>query len=226
MHHWTPGEQVTQRFAASLAPSGMPPNLNSIDQRITGARPMTHVLINALGTWPVRRVARYGRFRDHPARHAAADREAPLGLGEHVLVRTGERTRPIVGTKKALYVRGDHEQWERMSWSDIATIGWSRLDQSLQLRMWSNPLAAPPRRFRVDARFAAFAEERVSATRLLCTQVEILPDVVGTVVAVRSADDDIVRWHIDFQHPDQRDDRDVRDACARIIAEVSSLAGC
>jgi hypothetical protein len=131
-----------------------------------------------------------------------------------------------VGTDHALYVRNGHDAWRRTSWADVASVGWSRQDHCVEVRTWSADCNSSTFRVAADARFAAFANERVSATRLLSTRAEIVPGVSGLVVAVRDGGSDVVRWQIVVDPHDAVDGAALRAGCARLIAEVRGLAGC
>lgn len=186
---------------------------------------MSHALTRTLGAWHVPRVVRAGRLHAHPARHAA-EHVPPLRRGERLHIRSGEPARPVVGTDRALYVLDGKGDWQRTRWTDIATVGWSRPDRCAEIRTWSAPFTSAPVRVGVDARFVAFANERVSASRLLSTRAEILPGVVALVVALRDDDDGVIRWQIAVDPRHVVDGNALHDACARLIDELRSLAGC
>jgi hypothetical protein len=130
-----------------------------------------------------------------------------------------------VGTDRALYVRNGHGDWSRTGWADIALIGWSRPDQTIEARLWSAGVNASPLRIAAGRRFAAFAGEQVSATRLFSTRAEILPGVTGLVVAVRDGADG-TRWEIALDPHEDVDGNALRAACTRLIDELRGLAGC
>lgn len=186
---------------------------------------MTHVVPHVVGAWHLRGRARSRRVHDHLARHAP-EPVPPLDPGERVLTRAGEPDTTVVGTTAAFYLRSADDRWHRTAWSEIATIGWSTLDHCLQVRTWSTSSTGPALRFTADRRFAAFAAERVCATRLLCTRAEILPGILATVLAVRAGHADDVQWRIAVDRADRVADSALREASARIIAELRGLTGC
>ena len=186
---------------------------------------MSHALTRSLGAWHGPRIARAGRLHASPARHAA-EHVPPLRHGERLHMRSGEPARPVVGTDRAFYIRDENGGWHRIRWTDIATIGWSHVGRCAEVRTWSAPSTSAPIRVGADARFMAFANERVSASRLLSTRAEILPGVIGLVVALRDDDDGVIRWQIAVDARHVVDGTAFHDACARLIDELRSLAGC
>ena len=186
---------------------------------------MSHALTRGLGAWHVPRVVRAGSLHAHPARHAA-EQVPSLRRGERLRVRSGTTARPAVGTDHALYTHDEEGAWLRTAWTDIATIGWSRPDHCIEIRTWSAPFTDAPMRVSADPRFVAFANERVSASRLLSTRAEVLPGVIALVVALRGDEDDVVRWQIAVDPRHVVDQDALHEACGRLVDELRNLAGC
>jgi hypothetical protein len=186
---------------------------------------MSHAITDVLVSWHARRELRSRRLREHPARHTA-EIVPPLSRGEHALARSGEPTHAVLGTDRAMYVSDGHGAWRRTRWADVASIGWSRVHQCIEIRTWAAGTDNSALRVKADARFAAFANERVAATRLLSTRAELLPGLFGLVVAVRGDANGPVRWQIVVDPHENADGVALRDACARLIAELRGIAGC
>lgn len=149
----------------------------------------------------------------------------PLAERERILRRFRQDAEQLLATDRALYRARAGEDWLRIAWTDIAIVGWSRADHVLSLRLF--PSAGGEREMRMpgDAVIAAFADERVAATRLLLTHAEIRPGMIATVTAVR-ADDATVCWRVVFDDDEAATDPALGDACERLIAELRGLAGC
>ena len=155
------------------------------------------------------------------AKHRRAEPQPLLERKERVLYRVDSATGISVATNQALIHSERTGSWRRIAWSDIASIGWSQVDNRFTLHLWPSESAAlPPVRLVADARLAALARERVGAHLLLCVPVD-LDGNTGTVIAVR--DGEGVRWRVILKKP--TDDPETRRACAEAIAEIRGLAG-
>ena len=184
---------------------------------------MSHVLGDASSFWHRRTPS-----VSHRAAHELGRRTfpgPPLAAGERLLRRFTSDAKQIVATDRALYRESAAGQWLRIAWPDIALVGWSRGQHELTLRLWPSG-GGHEIRIPGDAALAAFADERVAATRLLITHAEIRPGLIATVTAVRCTDDDSVLWRVVVDGHDAADDPALRDACGRLIAELRGLAGC
>jgi hypothetical protein len=186
---------------------------------------MSHVLPGLLRVGHIR--SRAG-LRTRPSQHRVDQGHAAppvLAAGERVLAGSGQWPLATLGTTHALYV-GVDDDWRRTSWSDIASVGWSRADRHLHVQTWPKLGIPSSLRIAADARFAAFADERVKSTQLLRAHVEVLAGVSATVFAVRSHADEQVQWRFVIDRRDLANDQAVHDACANVITEMRSLAGC
>jgi hypothetical protein len=150
----------------------------------------------------------------------------PLASGEHILRRFRNETELLVATDRALYRKGADGDWPRIAWPDIALVGWSRAERALTLRLWPSSARDDEVRIPSDAALAAFADERVAATRLLITHAEVRPGLIATVTAVRNPEDDTVRWWVLIDDDDATDDPAFQAACARVIAELRGITDC
>jgi hypothetical protein len=180
------------------------------------------------GLLRVGRIPSRAGLRTRPSQHRVDEGYAvppPLAAGERMLAGSGRRPLATLGTTHALYF-GVDDDWQRTSWSDIASVGWSRADRHLRVLTWAKLRTPSSLRIPADARFAAFADERVKSTQLLRTRVEVLAGVSATVFAVRSHADGQVQWRLVLDRRDLANDHAVHDACANIITEMRSLAGC
>jgi hypothetical protein len=130
----------------------------------------------------------------------------------------------LVGSDCALYERRADGSWARFSWADIATVGWSRVEHALVLRLWPTSPAGLEIRISGDGVLAAFVADRVAAARVLERHVELRPGVVGTVIAVRERGG-VIRWRLLVGGREPLTP-EVREIGERVIAEIRGIAGC
>lgn len=180
---------------------------------------MSHVLTDAHSFWH-----HHAPSAAH-ARRRNTSTGPPLAAGERTLRRFETATEHLVATDRALYRQGAASQWLRVAWADIALVGWSKTECALSLRLWPGG-TGDEIRIPGDASLAAFADERVNATQLLVTHAEIRPGVIATVTAVRSPEDDPVRWWVLVGDHDAARDPEFREVCERVVAELRGLTGC
>lgn len=185
---------------------------------------MSHVLADAFSFWH-----RYTPKVSHRVAHEWGRRTTtgpPLASGERILREFTNDTERLVATDRALYRVGATDDWSRIAWSDIEIVGWSRTEHALTLRLLPSSVIGHEIRIPGDAALAAFADERVAASRLLVTHAEIRPGVIATVIAVRVPDDETVRWWVLVNDDDAAGDPAFHEACARVVAELRGLTGC
>lgn len=137
-----------------------------------------------------------------------------------------DRHGELIATDRALFERTAADAWRRIPWADIAMVGWSRVDGAAVLRLWDSSSDGPDVRITGDAAVAALVKDRVAAARVLVRRVELRPGVAGTVVAVRDADHDVVRWRLLIAGQAARADDELRAVGDRVIAELRGIAGC
>jgi hypothetical protein len=155
--------------------------------------------------------AKHGRGKPQPL---------PTGAGR-VLHRVDSATGSSAATNRSLFHGSGTGGWRQIPWSDVASVGLSRDDDCLTLRLWPGQSDAHPSvRVIADARLAAVAQERIAAHRLLCVPVD-LDGRTGRVIALR--DGAGVRWQVMLDKP--ADDAATRRACADVIAEIRGIAG-
>jgi hypothetical protein len=164
--------------------------------------------------------------RTRSVTHARAkhrrDKPLPLPIGaERRLHRVDSATGISVATSESLFLGDGTDTWHRIPWSDVASVSWSRGDDTLTLRLWPRGSdARPVVRVVADARLADVARERTAAHRLLSVSVDV-NGVPGRVMALRDGVD--VRWQVILDKP--TDDPATRRACADTIAEIRGIAG-
>jgi hypothetical protein len=128
------------------------------------------------------------------------------------------RIESAMGSDHALYVTCGTGIWRRVGWSDVASVVRSNASTETILRLWPDGRhGSDELRVQTDAKFAAFAAERVAATQVLRRRVPIAGGF-ATVTAVRIPGQDELIWRVQ----PKCDDPAVRQA----IAEIRALAGC
>lgn len=134
-------------------------------------------------------------------------------------------TEHLVATARALYREGPDGDWLRIAWPAIAVVGWSRAQHVITLRLWPSAAVGDEIRVPGDAALAAFADERVAATRLLLTQAEIRPGLIASVAGLRDPDDGTVRWRVLVDGQDVAGDPAFREGYEQLLADLRQLAG-
>jgi hypothetical protein len=109
----------------------------------------------------------------------------PLQRGERVLLaERAEGSAPIVATTRALYHRGA-DGWQRWPWEETGRVHWDEARHTLQVTRYAD---GPPETVSVRllplTRIPALARERVAATILLSTRVD-LKDSGQAVITAR-----------------------------------------
>lgn len=160
------------------------------------------------------------------ARHRRIDPNPRLANGECVLRRSHDAGEDFVATSRALYERTGDDEWQRFAWADVAVVGWSRVERAVVLRLWPTCESGSEVRITGDAVLAAFVDERVAAARVLTRHVRLKPGVIGTVVAVRDDDYDVIRWQLLVAGEESSADPELREIGDRVIAEIRAIAGC
>jgi hypothetical protein len=165
-------------------------------------------------------------FHRSRASHRAAGRPpATLAPNERVLTRADGGS--VVGTDRALHLRGDDSAWRRFAWTDIASATWSPATATTVLRLWpTDHDTSIVVHVQAAIDFAAFAAERVSSTQLLCRRVQLTSHSAATVTALRESGHDTVTWRVSLDPGCDRDDPAVAVAVERTLAELRALAGC
>jgi hypothetical protein len=130
-----------------------------------------------------------------------------------------------MATERALYARSAETAWRRVPWAEIASVGWSRLERTVALRLWPTCPDGPEVAFPADSAIAAFIDDRVAASRVLVRHVEIRRGVIGTVVAVRDDEHDVIRWEL-YVAGKEGLTPGLREIGERVIAEIRGIAGC
>jgi hypothetical protein len=95
----------------------------------------------------------------------------PLLRGERILVEErADGSRPVIATTRALHHRGD-QGWQRLPWEETGRVRWDERRRLLELLSFSgDPLSL---RLGDRTRLPAVARERVAATELISSRVEV-----------------------------------------------------
>jgi hypothetical protein len=163
-------------------------------------------------------------------RAAAARLRAPTTLAIHERILTRDRLADgsdVVGTDRALHMRGTDSAWRRIGWIDVASAAWSDAASATVLRLWpTGQNASITLQLPIGRNFAAFAAERVSSTQVLCRRVQLTPTSTAHVTALHEPGDEPIIWTVRLDPGCEQHDPHVAAAAAGILAQLRALAGC
>lgn len=175
--------------------------------------------------WSVLRLAREQSTGHRP-------RTGPrLAAHEHALIqdRTVDRVE-CVGTDHALHLldsyRGDR-LWQRIGWTDVASISSQRSPCVVTLRLWPEH-EQPVLRLTVGSRsrLPQFLVERVTACQVAIRRVAVTDHCSATITALRDPASGDISWTVRLTGDNHRDDPQLDAAVEQALAEERADLGC
>jgi hypothetical protein len=142
----------------------------------------------------------------------------PLLRGERVLVEErAEGSTPVVATNRALHHRGA-AGWRRLPWEETGRIRWDAQRRTLELSTFGgDPLVL---RLAVETRLPAMVRERVAATVLVSSRVELNSTGCAVVTARNRPGTSQVVWIVKLDDGVDHSDPSVQ---AEVDAAIHSL---
>lgn len=157
---------------------------------------------------------------------AAHRSRPPLDRGERVLVsERAEGSAPVVATTRALHHRGP-VGWLRLPWEEIGRVRWDAAKHTLELiRFTGGSPAMVTVRLNPPTRLPSVVKERVTATILVSTRVELDGWGYANVVArCRPGTSDVV-WIVQLAAGSDPDDGAVQVRVDQAIHDLRRHLG-